>query len=219
MINISDKDSFFCPIDLIASPSYELNVHIQNEEREDHTEELCLCAGRWSSLAVDKQRLSETPEEKALFNDSSEISNHLENTISKIQQINKKINKQRFEILFSVSNDPNRTIQAISVVKNKDDNTVYLEFLATNPNNIRARVNESQLNQVKGAGSSIVSKLFEKCVQNKQDSICLKALASSVSFYEKLGFEVIKEGYVMQITLEKIKKILNEKRGISSQGV
>ncbi len=207
MVIIPNKESFFYPIDPHVPTHYELKVHVS----ENNIEELDLCAEGWSTLAEDKQRLSETPEDKELFGSSLEISDHLKNTIPKAQTINKKTNKQRFEMLFSQSNDENRTIQAISVIKNKDDNTVYLEFLATNPNNIRARVNETQLNQVKGAGSSIIYALFEKCVQDQRASISLKALPPSVSFYEKLGFEIIGDGNVMQITLEKIQLFLQER--------
>ncbi|MBS0628461.1 MAG: GNAT family N-acetyltransferase [Verrucomicrobia bacterium] len=105
--------------------------------------------------------------------------------------------------VFTCLDAENETLQSIAAFESNND-ILRLELLASNPRNLYPNTLA-----VKGAGSKLIHHLFQTCLQENKTSIKLSPSKSSVHFYRKLGFEELEDHY-MQITSEKIKKIIKK---------
>lgn len=86
--------------------------------------------------------------------------------------------------------------QAIALTKKESRNLengrfVKIAHIATNPNNIRSKVNESELTRIEGASTAIINHLAQRCLKEGADGIYLEATATARPFYEKMGFKAL----------------------------
>lgn len=81
-------------------------------------------------------------------------------------------------------------LQAIALAEKKKDGEgdfLFLQFIVTNPENIRTK---SQHPRVRGAGTALMTEMVRKCLEEGNRSFRLYAEDSSILFYEKLGFRL-----------------------------
>jgi hypothetical protein len=104
--------------------------------------------------------------------------------------------------------------QGIALVNSADNK---LAFLATNPDNIRHKVNENIPNRIQGAGTEIMLYLAERALETG-NAVRLKAISSAAPFYEKLHFEPAPEDasgsdadvIPMKLTSQKIRQYIDD---------
>jgi GNAT superfamily N-acetyltransferase len=76
---------------------------------------------------------------------------------------------------------------------------LHVDFLVTHPNNIRARVNEQEIEKVRGAGSLLLQKAEELARNLGKTSIDLTPLTSAIEFYQKNGFAQRNNGTMIKL--------------------
>ncbi|MBX9922747.1 MAG: GNAT family N-acetyltransferase [Rhabdochlamydiaceae bacterium] len=104
------------------------------------------------------------------------------------------------------------SLEGVALVTDKES-CLELELLATNPKNLIQRVDS-----VKGSGTALLYFLFQKCLDEHKTSIQLYSRHSSIEFYMKMGFTILrdntssaldeKQNIPMRISAEKIQEIL-----------
>ena len=152
----------------------------------------------WDKVADRKWKKVRSTEEAILFSDSCKINNW----ISELMSDKARDGNLEFRIFLcrdQILNQP----QAIAITQDKIfhlDGTSYLYvlYLATNPLNIRAKVNASEPQRTEGAATHLIRHLAKVCLQENQEEIKLISLASAETFYKKLGFEVLAGNYTLK---------------------
>jgi hypothetical protein len=85
---------------------------------------------------------------------------------------------------------------------------IYIDYLVTNPINIRSAVNQHELKKVTGAGTCLLHKAEEVAIQYGKETIRLTPLKSAINFYLKNGFSYI--NYYMVKTVNKIHDLITD---------
>lgn len=86
-----------------------------------------------------------------------------------------------------------RIVAAFSYEKEKGRKPLYVDFLATSPDNMF-----SGTNPTKGAGrEAIKAMVAESLRQGKKGAVKLLPLTRAVGFYEKMGFKMGKDGMIL----------------------
>lgn len=103
-------------------------------------------------------------------------------------------------------------MHSIAVVREYPSRSLYIDYLATHPLNIRSSVNPQET-QVPYAGTALMNHLFQTCVKEEKTGIGLYSFKNSKGFYKKLKFKSVNK-YVsfgpMSISSEEIKKQLKK---------
>lgn len=88
--------------------------------------------------------------------------------------------------------------QAIAItsdINNKNKPSLHLNYIATNPINIRSIVNATENHRLAGAGTAMIYHLAQVCLQENKHKITLTALDEAKTFYEKIGFKESRNTY------------------------
>lgn len=105
-----------------------------------------------------------------------------------IQMLLKDLFKKEDYALYICQND---TPQAFMLIRRKED-CIHVVNLVSNPRNIAPTHSQESCDPiVKGAGKSLMHKAISLSIELENKDIRLASYPSSVSFYEKLGFEKI----------------------------
>ena len=155
----------------------------------------------WEITAWKKETLSTSTEDKELFSDLWLVA----------FGANVDTSLQSHNSLCVICKSPSspEVIQAISLFTKQKEH-IFLNFLITNPHNIRAPINEFEEDKVCGAGSAIIQHLFKVCIEENLERIRLLSTDSSIEFYTKMGFTpILGPNKCMQITAEEIQERLS----------
>jgi len=82
--------------------------------------------------------------------------------------------------------------------------SIYIDFLTTNPRNIRSFLNDKEQDRVQGAGEALIRFAQNQALQFSKDYVYLHTVPKAEHFYKKMGFELIKRCR-MQKTAERIR--------------
>ncbi len=146
----------------------------------------------WASIAKEKANNPlATDSEKDQFSGCEWISKAVASCLSDSDD----------ESLIYVCKDKEGNIQGAMVVDVLWSH-VDIDYLVTNPINIRSIVNEHESKKVAGAGTCLLQKAEEVAVESGKKSIKLYPLTSAINFYLKNGFSYI--NYCMVKTVHKI---------------
>lgn len=123
----------------------------------------------------------------AAWNMYKMLRSSLQNTLS-----DKESNSSNSFNLFSsgeifLCKDGRDCIQGIMEISEKTSK-IYVNFLATHPNNLRSHLNEQEPNRVTGAGSLLLWKAKQIAVERGKKEVELQATSLSIGFYQKQGF-------------------------------
>lgn len=134
-------------------------------------------ASLWQTAAQNKANLAATSSEKEKFATCK--------AISKCVYYSAVHPNENDEIY--ACKDEKGNIHGFMVLSVESDH-VYVNYLVTNPNNIRSSVNEN-VPKVEGAGTCLLKQAekiaFEK---SKWEGVVLTPVSSAIAFYQKLGF-------------------------------
>ena len=146
----------------------------------------------WERVAFQKTARSKT--QGRLFSDNSYIARRMIGQITDDKP-------PRSAKIFICYDRQHKIPQAMAFVVDKPDNIYrrynpnnncrkykYVEWLVTNPINIRDEVNDREKYRVTGAATAILAKLGSICLKESMEQICLESLISAEPFYTKLGF-------------------------------
>jgi hypothetical protein len=148
-------------------------------------------ADAWRKNASNKENLTNEPQEKQAFASSCGINGKISRALEDISNNPKgHPNTRAYKCV-----DPNKNIQGLMVVEKRSDVQsphLYVNLLATHPNNLPSSVNDLENNRVRGAGVSLIE--CAKSVAQKRDfkSVELEPSETATDFYEKRGFEIQK---------------------------
>lgn len=149
-----------------------------------HIEKINICdypsakkvASAWKKAAKEKSRVAKKEKEKDQFDDCEWVSGMFQKIFA-----NKpagyafvcKDEKGNYQGMMHLSVNPEY---------------VKIDFLVTNPTNIRSSVNASETKKVTGAGTALLKKAEQIAVENGKSEIKLTSRPSALAFYIKNGF-------------------------------
>ena len=131
----------------------------------------------WKKIAREKATLAILETEKTQFEDCADLSDWISDTLSDLEP----------EESAYVCKDKKGNEQAI-IVYTLESEELYVDYLVTNPINIRSAVNDTEKSKVKGAGTCLLKKMEEIALREGKNAVSLCPLGSAVGFYEKNGF-------------------------------
>ena len=135
---------------------------------------LSFVAKDWKETA-EKKRKWALGASKEHFNDLAWISGRLETVLRTVPRIFHEIH---------ICKDARERIQGI-MHTTLGFQALYINYLATNPNNIRSFQN---LNRISGAGTSLIQNAETRALETNKPAIILDALPKAIPFYDHLGF-------------------------------
>ena len=153
----------------------------------------------WSDTARQKQAAASSDGDKEKFGDSAWISGWIGSDLSS--------SNSSFHEAY-VCKDGKGKEQGIVLIT-KETESIYVNLLVTNPNNIRSPLNEKEPDKVEGAGSALIERTETRALELGKKRVRLTALHSAKPFYLKKGFE--ESGGNMIKTLDKIAKEITPK--------
>jgi len=185
-------------------------------ESDARCDEIAAVINSWQEIAINEKMVADAHFSE-IFSTLEEITDHMKMCI----EIRQKWHKKQWVAtspnirIFSCRDKLFHEVQAIAFAKlSKEDSTLELDLLATNPHNVRAPSNANAKNKVRGAGSAIIHHLATHTLTTCR-KITLEASMSAVSFYENLGFEKTENrGRVfMSLSQEKIEQVAKKTFG------
>ncbi|MBS0626985.1 MAG: GNAT family N-acetyltransferase [Verrucomicrobia bacterium] len=182
--------------------SFPFLIQEVSSSDKDFSRELIETLHLWKIIAEGKRRESPIPLEQERFSVLIDVASYFITNLKSSQGDSSLI-----------INRKNQHIKSIAMTIN-EDNKLILEYLITDPRNIKTTVNSEEPDRVSGAGTSIIQYLFQKCLTEELEEIFLHSNPDAKKFYEKLGFEKInnrKTCNKMHITSEKIRTFLFSK--------
>lgn len=81
------------------------------------------------------------------------------------------------------------TVQGLALVSDKVPTELYVEYLVTNPINIRCKVNELELDRVEGTGRAFCQFAAIEAPKHGKKLIRLQPTRSAENFYLKCGYK------------------------------
>ncbi len=111
---------------------------------------------------------------------------------------NSKESKPYFDSMYICSDVEHKRPQAIALTKTtaiwkrsrkKLGNYLKLSYLASNPDNIRSKLNEHIYTRVEGAGKKTLFHLLKIAKDKSLKGVYLEAVESAVPFYKRFGFK------------------------------
>lgn len=158
----------------------------------------------WKQVANAKAALTQT--EAQLFNDSTWIGTLIGNKLASTSADESRKNNMRIVVCHD---SQHRLPQAIAIIENQTDDAnvryKYVDFLMTNPINIRSSVNNDELHRVAGAATAVLTKVGQLCLKEKIETIKLWGINSAIPFYHKVGFVPYIPGDINSLVLTKDK--------------
>ncbi len=130
----------------------------------------------WQRVAGNKGKQATILSEKSQFIDCLTVSSLILGTLQPLSAY--------------ICKDENANSQGMMMLQLKTDH-VYIQYLVTNPINIRSSVNNGETKKVRGVGTCLLNKAEEIAVQEGKGSIQLHSFASAVPFYRKGGFSCV----------------------------
>lgn len=183
----SPIDPTASPLRKTSTPSFEIREIRTLQDRS----ETIKTVRSWTTLSIKME--TPPPEESRKFTDSRSTTRGIE---LKLNHLN------RNDRVFVCIDDQNRP-QSVSVVSDQEDD-LYVNLLATHPNNISSSVELEPGPQIKGSGTAMMNHLFKTCVEENKSKVALSPMPSSWGFYKKLGLTLSQETADMFITSAKI---------------
>lgn len=166
---ISSMEAF--KVDPVATKLYikKLNFY----EKEDAAK----VAAVWQDVAKEKEEKAQTLVEKIQFRACGYIVSEVEDSL-----LSARYNEEAFVCLDEAGNEQGFLIAEMRL------NEIYVEWLVTNPINIRSSLNDSEPLQVKGAGTTLLREMEELASKTNRARVALYPLQSAIPFYEKNGY-------------------------------
>lgn len=155
----------------------------------------------WETLANKKENQATTSLERIHFSNSFCVTGHIIDTL--------KTNPTDIRI-FTCHHQTR--IHSIALTRELPDGSLYIDYLATHPFNIRSSLN-LQETQIPYAGTALIHHLFKTCIEEKKTAIKLSCLKGSKGFYKKLQFKSLHKDSKfgpMIISSKRIKKQLEK---------
>lgn len=169
-------------------------LHVERVEWSEYSK-IRAVARRWQMSAKDKADKT-AGTERARFKDCAYISECV------FDHCGRKWTMTRKRLY--ACKDGSGTVHGLALVANNFPQ-LSVEYLVTNPVNIRSVVNENEPNRVEGAGRAFCQYAEKEATRRGLTSIRLNPLDSSQEFYCKVGFVPYKNNLVK--TLPTISKL------------
>jgi hypothetical protein len=134
--------------------------------------------GLWKTAAIDKKCRTSSPQEQERFDDCFQAASSVGDKL-----LNRSQNQE-----FYVCRDKSSTIQAVLCFTEKQ-RSIYIDWLVTNPVNIRSEINRFETGKVRGAGSCLLKAAERISLEKGKEYVHLHTLHNSIGFYEAHGYE------------------------------
>lgn len=149
-------------------------------------------AREWQKLAQQKKAQLESKDASSIFENSVRINKLIAECIEQPDNCwwlydkilicrDKALNEPQAIALFKSAN-------IVTQSGKKIGSQYKITHLVTHPKNIQSKVNADEYTKVRGAATTLISHLSEKCRLEDAAGISVDASTSAVPFYKKLGF-------------------------------
>lgn len=153
------------------------HLHVEKIEGVEKRTQAAQTALLWHKIALEKEK---NAIETAQFQDCKNLS----------EQMSMFLAYDWRSYDFYGSKDRNENYQSMMALTLKPE-SVYIEYLVTNPINIRSSVNDLETEKVTGAGTTLLRYAEQIASQNGKQTVSLFPLPSSTPFYKKNKFTFI----------------------------
>ena len=164
------------------NPSPDPKLAVERVEQA-HFPQIAETARSWSEAARERVFAASGPEKEIFIENShanGKIAELLSRPVSGLEAY--------------VCRDGRGKIQGLMVACERGM-SLYVDYLATHPKNIRAEVNPAP-ERVGGAGTALIEQAVARALELKKKMVSLDFLESAWGFYSKLGFS--ENGYRME---------------------
>lgn len=186
-ITLDRLENYPVPIFIPAEPANGFGLRVEKVSLERYPAASRVLSA-WERVAMEKWRNTMNVEEREQFQNCRQIARCVRGSLEDPDE--------EEEIYFCLDRFGN--IQAAIVLEPLEEDELHIDFLVTNPINIRSEANKDETQKVRGAGSLLLREAERIAMKGNQSRVSLSPLPGAIEFYRKNGYSGDRWGSMMK---------------------